>query len=161
MVWQSSVVWISPRGTSDFSISSFWFIFRIFSNTARELKKIIVESPAIMKFSVAKSLSFTCKSHSHLKKNNSLKKSWKHKSENWLCFKDYIIWPISYRLFLFDIDLIIWTLWYGLYDIDYMILTNGIIVFICTDAWAPFCIFLHVSGQNESVHLKAIGSLYI
>ena len=29
---------------------------------------------------------------------------------------------------------------------------NGIIVFICTDAWAPFCIFLHVSGQSESVH---------
>ena len=38
---------------------------------------------------------------------------------------------------------------------------NGIIVFICTDAWAPICIFLYVSGQNESVQLKAIGSLYM
>ena len=45
------------------------------------------------------------------------------------------------------------------YNMDY-IKYNGIIVFICTDAWAPICIFLHVSGQNESVQLKAIGSLY-
>ena len=57
-------------------------------------------------------------------------------------------------------DIMIWTISYGLYDIDYMILTNGIIVFICTDAWAPFCIFLHVCGQNESIQLKPIGSLY-
>ena len=42
------------------------------------------------------------------------------------------------------------------YDIAY----NGIWVFICTDAWAPICISLHVSGQNESVQLKPIGSLY-
>ena len=41
-----------------------------------------------------------------------------------------------------------------------MITYNGIIVFICTDAWAPFCIFLQVSGQNESVQLKPIGSLF-
>ena len=38
---------------------------------------------------------------------------------------------------------------------------NGIIVFICTDAWAPICIFLYVSGQNESVQLKPIGSLHV
>ena len=38
---------------------------------------------------------------------------------------------------------------------------NGIWVFICTDAWAPICIFLHESGQNESVQLKPIGTLYI
>ena len=36
---------------------------------------------------------------------------------------------------------------------------NGIIVFICTDAWAPIFIFLYVSGQNESVQLEPIGSL--
>ena len=40
------------------------------------------------------------------------------------------------------------------------VLYNGIIVFICTEAWAPICIFLYVSGQNESVQLKPIGSLY-
>ena len=38
---------------------------------------------------------------------------------------------------------------------------NGIIVFICTDAWAPICIFLYVSGRNESVQLKPIGSLVV
>ena len=37
---------------------------------------------------------------------------------------------------------------------------NRIIVFNCTDAWAPICIFLHVSGQNESVQLKPIDTLY-
>ena len=37
---------------------------------------------------------------------------------------------------------------------------NSIIVFICTDAWAPIYIFLHVSGQNESVHIKTIDTLY-
>ena len=26
--------------------------------------------------------------------------------------------------------------------------------------WAPICIFLNVSGQNESVHLKSIDTLY-
>ena len=31
---------------------------------------------------------------------------------------------------------------------------NGIQVFKCTDAWAPNRISLHVSGENESVHLK-------
>ena len=36
---------------------------------------------------------------------------------------------------------------------------NRIIVFNCTDAWAPICIFLLVSGQNESVQLKPIGTL--
>ena len=36
---------------------------------------------------------------------------------------------------------------------------NGIIVFICTDACLPICIFLYESGQNESVQLKPIGSL--
>ena len=34
------------------------------------------------------------------------------------------------------------------------------VVFICTDAWAPICIFLHVSGQNESVHIKTTDTLY-
>ena len=38
---------------------------------------------------------------------------------------------------------------------------NRTIVFNCTDAWAPICIFLHVSGQNESVQLKPIGTLYL
>ena len=37
---------------------------------------------------------------------------------------------------------------------------NSIIAFICTDAWAPICIFLHVSGQNESVHIKTTDTLY-
>ena len=37
--------------------------------------------------------------------------------------------------------------------------SNRIIDFICTDAWAPICIFLHVSGQNESVHIKSIDTL--
>ena len=37
--------------------------------------------------------------------------------------------------------------------------SNGIIVFICTDAWAPICIFLYVSGQIKSVQWKPIGSL--
>ena len=37
---------------------------------------------------------------------------------------------------------------------------NSIIVFICTDAWAPICIFLHVSDQNESVHIKTTETLY-
>ena len=41
-----------------------------------------------------------------------------------------------------------------------MINCNRIIVFICTDAWAPICIFLHVSGQNESVHIKTVDTLY-
>ena len=31
--------------------------------------------------------------------------------------------------------------------------------FVCTDMWAPICIFLHVSGQNESVQLKPTGTL--
>ena len=31
---------------------------------------------------------------------------------------------------------------------------NRIQVFKCTDAWAPNRISLHVSGENESVHLK-------
>ena len=38
---------------------------------------------------------------------------------------------------------------------------NRIIVFICTDAWAPICIFLQVSGQNESVHIKSIDTLEV
>ena len=38
---------------------------------------------------------------------------------------------------------------------------NRIIVFNCTEAWAPICIYLHVSGQNESVQLKPIDTLYI
>ena len=42
-----------------------------------------------------------------------------------------------------------------------MIIHNRIIDFICTDAWAPICIFLHVSGQNESVHIKSIDTLYM
>ena len=37
---------------------------------------------------------------------------------------------------------------------------NRIIVFNCTEAWAPICIYLHVSGQNESVQLKPIDTLY-
>ena len=36
---------------------------------------------------------------------------------------------------------------------------NGILVFICTDAWAPICILVHVCSQNETVQLKPIGSL--
>ena len=36
---------------------------------------------------------------------------------------------------------------------------NRIIVFNCTEAWAPICIYLHVSGQNESVQLKPIDTL--
>ena len=31
---------------------------------------------------------------------------------------------------------------------------NEIQVFKCTDAWAPIRISLHISGENESVHLK-------
>ena len=38
---------------------------------------------------------------------------------------------------------------------------NRMIDFICTDAWAPICIFLHVSGQNESVHIKSIDTLKV
>ena len=38
---------------------------------------------------------------------------------------------------------------------------NRIIDLICTDAWAPICIFLHVSGQNGSVHVKSIDTLYV
>ena len=34
------------------------------------------------------------------------------------------------------------------------VLYNSIIVFISTDVWAPVCIFLHVSGQNESVPIN-------
>ena len=37
--------------------------------------------------------------------------------------------------------------------------SQSVIVFICTDAWAPICIFLHVSDQNESVHIKSIDTL--
>ena len=37
---------------------------------------------------------------------------------------------------------------------------NSIIVFICTDAWAPICIFLHVNGQNESVPIKTTDTLF-
>ena len=37
---------------------------------------------------------------------------------------------------------------------------NRIIVFNCTEAWAPICIYLHVSGQNKSVQLKPIDTLF-
>ena len=43
----------------------------------------------------------------------------------------------------------------------YQLRNNSIIAFICTDAWAPICIFLHVSGQNESVHIKSIDTLHV
>ena len=43
----------------------------------------------------------------------------------------------------------------------YIYTYNRIIDFICTDAWAPICIFLHVSGQNESVHIKSIDTLHV
>ena len=39
------------------------------------------------------------------------------------------------------------------------IYSNRIIVFNCTEAWAPICIYLHVSGQNESVQFKPIDTL--
>ena len=41
-----------------------------------------------------------------------------------------------------------------------IIIYNSIIVFICTDAWAPIFIFLPVSGQNESVHIQTTDTLY-
>ena len=37
--------------------------------------------------------------------------------------------------------------------------SNSIIVFKCTDAWAPFRINSHVSGQNDSVQLKTTDTL--
>ena len=41
-----------------------------------------------------------------------------------------------------------------------LIRNNRIIVFNCTEAWAPICIYLYVSGQNESVQLKPIDTLF-
>ena len=43
---------------------------------------------------------------------------------------------------------------------SHVISSNRIIVFNCTEAWAPIRIYLHVSGQNESVQLKPIDTLY-
>ena len=47
---------------------------------------------------------------------------------------------------------------YGIFSLIFS--CKRIIVFICTDAWAPICIFLHVSGQNESAHIKTIDTLF-
>ena len=61
---------------------------------------------------------------------------------------------VSCRLFRFTIS---YVMHYNLYGskTNY----NSIIVFICTDARPPICIFLHVSGQNESVHIKTTDTL--